>query len=197
MQLEIVKVGGSLFEWTDFPPALLSWLATREDCFGLLIAGGGECADVVRSWSNRFHLEEGAAHWLALRAMGLQSRLLAHLVSQPHVESLAACEEVWQTGRRWAVLDPLNELSAEAGNPAKAMPESWDASSDAAAAWIARKVNAPRIVLMKSVGGKEPVDGVEAVSNGWVDPWFCRIAAGTEVEWVNLRRGLQAPFQIR
>jgi aspartokinase-like uncharacterized kinase len=197
MLLEVVKVGGSLFGWTDFPPALRSCLEARIDRFGVLIAGGGECADVVRSWSNRFQLADGAAHWLALRAMGLQSRLLAHLLSIPHAESLAECQDHWQTRRCWVALDPFGELQADvARNPSEALPESWEVTSDAVAAWVATKLNAARIVLLKSVGGEAPIDGSEAVASGWIDPWFCRIAAGMDVEWVNLRQRLRAPVQL-
>jgi aspartokinase-like uncharacterized kinase len=197
MQLEVAKVGGSLFGWTDFPPALRSWLEARVDRFGVLIAGGGECADVVRSWSIRFQLADGAAHWLALRAMGLQSRLLAHLLSIPHADSLAECYDHWQTRRCWIVLDPFSELQLDAArSPSDALPESWEATSDAVAAWIAKKLSAARIVLLKSVGGNAPIDGSEAVAAGWIDPWFCRVAEGMDVEWVNLRQGIQAEFQL-
>ena len=65
----VVKVGGSLFDWTEFPCRMSAFLRTlaadRTAERIILIAGGGPAADVIREIDRIHELGDQTAHRLA------------------------------------------------------------------------------------------------------------------------------------
>src|SRR5689334_11330827 len=75
----VVKVGGSLFDHPALGPGLRDFLQTLAPREVLLVPGGGPVADAVRKLDRTHELGEEAAHWLALRSLGVTAELLRSL----------------------------------------------------------------------------------------------------------------------
>src|SRR5439155_895308 len=80
----VVKVGGSLFDHPNLGPALREFVESLAPAEVLLVPGGGPVADAVRELDRVHGLGEEAAHWLALRALGVTRELLRRLIEEPH-----------------------------------------------------------------------------------------------------------------
>lgn len=141
-------------------------------------------ADEVRRWSREFQIAEEPAHWLAIDAMSLQARLLATIL--PSAALCHSVDELQQSKSDRIVLDSSALLQADAG---QTLPMNWEVTSDAIAAWVARKIGCRRIVLLKMVGEPGGFSLDQAVAAGWLDPYFQPLASGMVVEWTNWTTG--------
>jgi 5-(aminomethyl)-3-furanmethanol phosphate kinase len=132
--LTVVKVGGGIGD--DALPGVCAALGRRGSL--LVVPGGGRFADAVREADRRFGLSDETAHRMAILGMEQFGHLLGDLI--PGAELCSKLDSI--TGRP-SVLLP-------AGLPLD-LPASWDVTSDSIAAWVARKVGAGRLVLVKAV----------------------------------------------
>jgi 5-(aminomethyl)-3-furanmethanol phosphate kinase len=139
--LTVVKVGGGLGDDALRPLcATLGELGERHPL--LVVPGGAEFADAVREADRRFGLQAETAHRMAILGMELFGWLLSDII--PHA---VRCSDLAQEiSGRTAVLLP-------AGLPLDELPASWDVTSDSIAAWVADRVGAGRLVLVKPVDG--------------------------------------------
>jgi hypothetical protein len=210
----VVKVGGSLFDHPRLGPGLRAYLETlRADV--LLVPGGGAVADAVRAWDRTHALGEEAAHWLALRSLGVTKALLEALcrpTPQPppcregvnaRPASCASADVKEATpeftpslqGGGWGVgfLDPFAFARDDDARPG-ALPHTWSVTTDSIAARAASVFGAERLVLLKSADIPPGISWETAAANGWVDAHFPHIAATLTcpVEAVNFRRDLDA-----
>ncbi|QDU38168.1 hypothetical protein Mal4_24910 [Maioricimonas rarisocia] len=183
----LFKIGGSLFDLPDLRERLQQLLELRSGRNIAMLAGGGAAADLVRMWDRRFWLSAPAAHWLAIRAMGLNAGLLAHLIPGGRfVSELRELESVFDASLP-AVLDPEPLLRHLESPPQAPLPESWDVTSDTIAAHLAAALTFDELVLVKSCEpAAETVEGL--VAHGQVDPMFSDAARPLpQVGWANLR----------
>ncbi len=139
--LTVVKVGGGLGD--DALPPLCTTLGELGRRHPLLVVpGGAGFADAVREADRRFGLPAAAAHRMAILGMEQFGWLLSELI--PGAERRA---DLAPAGAgRTTVLLP-------AALPLDALPASWDVTSDSIAAWVAHRVGAGRLVLVKEVDG--------------------------------------------
>jgi len=140
--LTVVKVGGGL-RGDDALTALcttLGALGTRHPL--LVVPGGGSFADAVRDADRRFGLSAAASHRMAILGMEQFGWLLSELI--PGAERRDGLAR--PGAGRPAVLLP-------AGLPLDALPASWQVTSDSIAAWVADRLGAGRLVLVKEVDG--------------------------------------------
>jgi len=79
----VVKVGGSLFDHPGLGSGLRDFVASLSPAQVLLVPGGGPVADAVRELDRVHGLGEEAAHWLALRALGVTAAFLERLIRRP------------------------------------------------------------------------------------------------------------------
>jgi aspartokinase-like uncharacterized kinase len=175
----VVKLGGSVAE----TEGLSGWLAALSAGAGraVLVPGGGVFADAVRSEQQRHGFSDRAAHRMALLAMEQYALMLAdrHPV-------LAPCRTIGEIHaaleRRTLPVWLASELVL--GDPA--IPESWDVTSDSLAAWLARRLEADRLVLVKSVPAAHPLEVETLAATGMVDKAFPRFLAGLPValDWI-------------
>lgn len=177
----LFKLGGSLLETPDLATRLTALLREAlPTCRPILVVGGGSAADIVRRWEQVHSLSDAASHELAIAAMDFNARLLRTLLSRAGLAVVSdPCDH-----RAGAILIPdmLAELHrAGSGVP----PETWDITSDSLAAWLAHRLGASRLVLLKSVDA--PRDLAAATAQGTVDPLLASYATGLAVSWVNLR----------
>lgn len=147
--LTIVKLGGSF----AFSAHLRDWIAAIADGGGraVIVPGGGPFADTVRVAQAQIGFDEGTAHRMALLAMeqygcaikSLHEKLsLAMTPDSIRGGLLDGRVPVWLPSRM--VLDATD------------IPQSWDVTSDSLAAWLAGKIGAERLLLVKHV---EPAGG--------------------------------------
>lgn len=139
--MTVVKIGGGLGR-----DALRALCGTLGELGGrhplLVVPGGAGFADAVREADRRFGLRPATAHRMAILGMEQFGWLLSELI--PGTERSADLAHVG--AGRTSVLLP-------AALPLDALPESWRVTSDSIAAWVADRVGAGRLVLVKEVDG--------------------------------------------
>jgi aspartokinase-like uncharacterized kinase len=140
----IVKLGGSLTR----DRSLIDWLRMLAEFGGgrvALVAGGGGFADAVRKAQRAWQFDDLAAHNMATLAM-VQTALMLHAM-EPRLMLASEDAEIRQ--------------ALHVGSPALWMPypvlrdapdllTSWDVTSDSLSLWLARRLNAERLVIVKS-----------------------------------------------
>ncbi len=145
----VLKIGGSLYQSRN----LIEWLekisSVSDQCV-IVVPGGGPFSDQVRAASTRWNLPENCSHDMAVLAMqqyahmmiGLNDKL--KLVSKcEEITSRSSCNEVIV----WAPYYEVTNLCD--------LPKNWQTTSDALALWLAIKISAKHLCLVKSV----PVEG--------------------------------------
>jgi len=184
----ILKIGGSLGrgDGLNVLCGVISELGKRRSV--LVIPGGGSFADQVREADRRHHLDQTAAHNMALLAMDQYGYLLHHLIKDsclsPDLGS--ACNAALSGSV--SILLPSAVLMQE--NP---LPHTWQVTSDSIAAWIAVRTGCPRLILLKDVDGLWNADGkIEELTieqlkahTGGVDEYLHAVLRGNCVEtWI-------------
>ena len=163
----VVKVGGSLLGW----PELERWLglfAKFSDGNIIIVPGGGVFADAVRHAQKVSKISEECAHKLAVLAMDQFGLLLANMNPDLAVAKteMEIDERTWQ--HRCIIWLPSQMVLAD-----DSIPKSWDVTSDSIAAWLAEKVNAQQLVLVKSDMPEGPELSLRMMSqSGVVDQAF-------------------------
>lgn len=167
----VVKLGGSLANSDDMP-RWLEVIATVGAGKVVLVPGGGPWADEVREAQKREGFDDRVAHRKALRAMEQYARVLAE--TRPAfvtADSIASIREVLKKNQV-PIWMPYEMVVAD-----HSIPENWDVTSDSLAAWLAGKLNALALLLVKSFVITEPQPAIEdMVRRGWVDPGFSKYA---------------------
>ena len=140
----VVKIGGSLLG----SPELERWLelfVKYSDGNIVIVPGGGVFADAVREAQKLTKISDACAHKLAVLALDQFGLLLANL-NPLLATAKTECEideRTWQ--HRAIVWLPSHMVLAD-----DSIPQSWDVTSDSLAAWLAKKLNAKQLVLVKS-----------------------------------------------
>ncbi len=177
----VVKLGGSLFEHPRLAQGLRAYLESLAPRDVLLVPGGGDFAERLRSLDRVHRLGEEASHWLAVQAMALSAAFVARLLDLPRFDS------------RIQIPDCLAFLQGDDRNP-DALPHAWSVTADSIAARIAVVNGAERLILLKSLDIPPETCWVEAARRGWVDEHFPTAIAGSRmaIEAVNFARVLHA-----
>jgi 5-(aminomethyl)-3-furanmethanol phosphate kinase len=139
--LTVVKVGGGLGD--SALPALCATLGELGERHPLIVVpGGAGFADAVRDADRRFGLRARTSHRMAILGMEQFGWLLGDLI--PGAERRADLARV-EAGRTTVLLP--------AALPLDQLPASWAVTSDSIAAWVAGRIGAGRLVLVKEVDG--------------------------------------------
>jgi 5-(aminomethyl)-3-furanmethanol phosphate kinase len=189
--VRVLKVGGSLFDWPELPRGLAAFVEAQPPAINVLVAGGGELADVIRRTDARLGLGEKAAHWLCIEALGITAQMLAKLLDAPLVRSLVELRTgLAQASPVTRVFDPREFLVRdEPHQPGMPLPHTWATTSDSIAARLARVLQAEELVLLKSADPLLPSTIEDLAAAGYVDCHFpAAVSDGTfRVRMVNLR----------
>ena len=162
----VVKLGGSLIG----SPALKGWLDTLVQ-FGdgkvVIVPGGGLFADAVRAVQSKTGANDETAHQMAVVAMDQYATLMRGLNPELALASseLEIAECGWQ--HRAIVWRPSPMVLAD-----EDLPQSWDLTSDSLAAWLANKLNAEHLLIVKSIASPAGSSVADLVANGTLDPCF-------------------------
>jgi dihydroneopterin aldolase len=169
--LIVVKLGGSHAGSRH----LAAWLNVLAKCGGraILVPGGGPFADAVRAAQAKMGFDDRAAHHMALLAMEQFGRALASL--RPGFRAAGSVAAIRKVLREGEV--PVWSPAAMALRAAE-IPASWEVTSDSLAAWLAGRLGAKRLLLVKhgDFSGSS-VQAAELAARGIVDPAFPRFLA--------------------
>lgn len=176
----VVKLGGSLLG----SPELTLWL----DLFArygngkiVIVPGGGIFADTVRESQKRSGISDAVAHKMAIMAMDQYGVLMAGLnpalvTAQSELE---IAERGWQ--HRAVIWLPSVMVCAD-----ESIPANWQVTSDSLAAWLAARLSADQLILVKSRRpDMQQISLEQLTKDGLVDEHFGDFTAGQNFKtWV-------------
>jgi aspartokinase-like uncharacterized kinase len=140
----VIKLGGSLLGSEELSH-WLNLIAKHGNGQVVIVPGGSVFADAVREAQKRSGVNDAVAHQLALLAMDQYGQLLAamnpNLVTASSELELAECG--WQ--HKGVIWLPSRMALADAS-----IPKNWQLTSDSLSAWLANKLGAEQLVLVKS-----------------------------------------------
>lgn len=175
-RLVVVKLGGS----HAFSPHLTDWLAALATCAGrvVVVPGGGPFADAVRAAQPRMGFDDRAAHHMALLAMWQYGCAIANLgKGYATVASMVGIKQAVRAGQVpvWSPV-PMAMRSTD-------LPASWDVTADSVAAWLARRIGARRLLLVKQVvPAADPAWADDLIAGGVVDPMLPRVLGDAGIQ---------------
>ncbi len=186
----VVKLGGSLLG----SPELARWLeifAKFSDGKVVIVPGGGLLADAVREAQHLSNTSDAVAHQLAVIAMDQFGLLLAGMNPDLAIarNELEIAERGWQ--HRGIVWLPSEMVLAD-----DSIPRNWQVTSDSLSAWLASKLDAKQLILVKSkpIVKSKPVNADQKaasiplqtlVEDEVIDSQFVNFATGQNYQtWV-------------
>jgi aspartokinase-like uncharacterized kinase len=139
----VIKLGGSLLG----APELAKWLEITDKLGNgnvVIVPGGGLFADSVRKAQMITNVSDAVAHKMALLAMDQYGLMLAGMNPALVTASseLEIAERGWQ--HRGIVWLPSQMVLAD-----NSIPQNWQVTSDSLSAWLANKLGAEHLILVK------------------------------------------------
>ncbi|WP_353641187.1 dihydroneopterin aldolase [Mesorhizobium sp. WSM2239] len=169
MRRAVVKLGGS----TASEAVLGEWIAALAGSALplVIVPGGGRFANQVRDAQESMGFSDKAAHAMAILAMDQ----FGHVILDRHdrfvrAQSLQEMELALRGGKIpvW--------LPSALAIPAPDVRASWDITSDALAAWLAGKLGADALLLVKQTQAFSSADDVASLAaRGIVDAGFAEM----------------------
>ncbi|MDM0115984.1 aspartate kinase [Variovorax sp. J22R133] len=168
----IVKIGGSLHS----NPMLPVWLDLLAECGGgrvIVVCGGGRFADEVRNAQAHWRFSDLSAHNMAILAMA-QTAYLVHGLN-PALQltrTNAEIHRVLHKGKAaiWLPFELQRTRSTTQSN--------WEVTSDSIALDLAYRLNAERLVLVKSCEIDPRLSLAQLGETGVVDQRFGSLSEG-------------------
>jgi aspartokinase-like uncharacterized kinase len=168
----VLKLGGSLANSDGLAACLAALPALRGEL--VVVPGGGVFADAVRAAQPRFGFSDRAAHHMAILAMEQYAVMLVDRLPR-----LKPCAGIDEMRHATAAGHPAIWLPAKLALADPTIPQSWDVTSDSLAAWLARRLGAERLVLVKSTIAPRPLDVAALAAAGFVDKAFPSFFTGS------------------
>jgi aspartokinase-like uncharacterized kinase len=166
MRRTVVKLGGSMAA----DAVLYEWIAALAGSALplVIVPGGGSFADQVRDAQKRMGFSDRAAHAMAILAMDQFGHVILDRDDRlMPARSLQDMDRALRDGKTpvW--------LPSSLAIPASDIRTSWDITSDSLAAWLAGKLRADALLLVKQTGAFSSADDVASLSaRGIVDAGF-------------------------
>ena len=170
--MRVIKLGGSL----ESAKTLLHCLNRIEQHYQhqrvVIVVGGGIFAEQVRIAQQHWEFNDECAHAMALLAMQQMARLVKGLKAD--VELAHSVRAIQQSPSNIIVWSPdINELN-NAGVPA-----TWDITSDSLAAWLADRLSADKLLVIKSAAIDDTLSLAQLAERGIIDKAFCDSVANS------------------
>jgi 5-(aminomethyl)-3-furanmethanol phosphate kinase len=181
----VVKVGGSLFDHLAWSQDVERWLAGQPAATTLIVVGGGRAVDIVLRKQKAHGFSDADAHWWCIRIMSDSGeRLVGEMPEWTLVSRPNDLDKIDPGAHHTFVVDALRfmkDVDTTLGE--RALPESWDVSSDSIAARAAELFAADELVLLKST----LPDDLANLGN-YADPYFAEATKHLRaIRFVNLR----------
>lgn len=168
----IVKIGGSLNSSAMLP----AWLDLLAQCGGgrvTVVCGGGAFADEVRRSQAHWRIDDLSAHNMAVLAMAQTAYLMHGLNPELQLtRSKADIRRVLHNGRTalWLPFELQRDQVDAYTN--------WEVTSDSIALDLARRLNAERLVMVKSCTVDPRMSLPQLAEAGIVDRRFAAMSEG-------------------
>jgi aspartokinase-like uncharacterized kinase len=168
----VVKLGGSLAR----DPLLPRWLELLAELGGgrvIVVPGGGAFADQAREAQAWWQIDDLAAHNLAVLGMAQMASLMHALCpALALAQGETAQRAVLQRGQPalWLPLDLLRSRPDELTN--------WGVTADSLALWLAQRLHAERLVIVKSCRIDRRASLADLGETGVLDAAFAGRARG-------------------
>lgn len=173
MNLTIVKLGGSLIGTSELPLCLDKIESASKETNYLIVPGGGKFADSIRQLQKQYLFDDIAAHQMALLAMCQYGYYLKQI--KPELIVIRNNEEIKvNLDKKYPLLWMPYCLIGDDSD----LESSWDVTSDSISLWLATKLDAKKLVLIKSKelsNDREHI--INHVENDNLDKAFLKYAA--------------------
>ena len=169
--MRVVKLGGSL----NRDPLLRDWLRLLSTSGGgrvVIVPGGGGFADQVREHQTHWRFDDLTGHNMAILAM-MQSAMMFQSLAEG-LQTAATLTDIAHVLRSGAVAvwSPADWIREKADDMTH-----WDATSDSLAAWLATRLDARSLVLVKSCAIPPGMDLARQSEEGVIDADFLRVTS--------------------
>ncbi len=170
--MRIVKLGGSLLKTGQIFDCLLKISNSNE--LTIVVCGGGDFADEIRKAQKKWHFDDIAAHEMAILAMQQMAIMCQNL--QPEFIITSSVSEI-KTHRHIIWFPTVSELNAAE------IPPTWEITSDSLAAFLAIKLNANKLVIVKSCDVNSELTAIELTQRSIVDGMFSEFVEDAIFDW--------------
>ena len=145
----VIKIGGSLAENPEQLQVLCRKVGELAKKYAVIVVpGGGRFADVVRDFDQRFGLSSVVSHRMAILAMEQFGLLLSDKMPNSRVFVHFDEAEEFVEGKTAPIFLPSRLMFEE--DP---LENSWNVTSDSIAAYVAKRVDAEKLILVTDVDG--------------------------------------------
>ncbi|PSJ58200.1 dihydroneopterin aldolase [Pseudaminobacter soli (ex Li et al. 2025)] len=152
----VVKLGGSMAYHAEMRKWVSVLAASGRPL--VIVPGGGPFANRVREAQREMGFSNKAAHFMAILAMDQMGLAVVEMNERlTPVRSLEEIESALED-KKLPVWLPYRQCST-----ASDIPQSWDMTSDSLAAWLAGRLGAEALLLIKQTEAFEEVDDIETL----------------------------------
>jgi 5-(aminomethyl)-3-furanmethanol phosphate kinase len=168
MGITVIKIGGSLMGTDELTSWITNIVKASHHSNIVIVPGGGQFADSIRDLQKSYSFNDLVAHRLALLAMCQFAYLLTDI--NPEIKIVNNFSEITaHSGKNFPLLwlpfsliDDDSEINAN-----------WDFTSDSIALWLATKLSAEKLVLVKSKKLENDPEAIQKhINNGEIDKGF-------------------------
>ncbi len=187
MSVAVIKLGGSLLNSKHLSDWLQQIQHLARERPVIVVPGGGIFAEQVREQQARLNFDALCAHRLALLAMCQFGYVLASLCPELKVIENSRLPQSIQQPLLWLPTELIEDQSV--------IPASWDYTSDSISLWLANKVEAADLLLIKSAARDTHENTLtQLINNQKVDKGFqaliatnaCHIYYFTQYQYASL-----------
>ena len=184
--LRVVKLGGSLLSRANLAAELRAWSRRQTPARAdLYVVGGGLLLDAVRQLDAVHGFDEQAMHWRCVRMLRFSFELLGELVPEWAAIETQAEFETRRTHGDFAGAMRVAVDSFFTPHCDGSLAPSWSTTTDSIAAFLAHRVAADELVVLKSCAVDAEQSLADQVRAGLLDPQFpaaCAGIAGLRIE---------------
>lgn len=191
METRVIKLGGSLLDLPDLRSRMFDWLASLTPANNLILVGGGELVESMRSLDSLHRFDPSWVHWRCVELLSLTHQIVQQLV--PEFDSIDDASQLSEFVRvtRSQPMTALVQCVAfyNPMHPDERLPEHWETTTDSLSCLLAEKVDAEELLLLKSTSASdENAEPALWRREGLVDAAFEAVAGSVEkIRLVNFR----------
>ena len=161
----VIKIGGSLLKSSSLVEQLSHWQEKNEPAHTLAIVGGGDLVNAIREIDQATQLDRVDTHWLCVELLRKTCEIMKQRLDWPVMETATGLQnwidhpdlrptisllQVDTFYRRPQDSQKIKGKESQTRTEPISLPESWDTTTDAIAAVLAKQIGATELILLKS-----------------------------------------------